>query len=102
VIGASATFAECFQRLAIRASDDCMKPHRLAPVLLDVIPQRTLHLLVARLELAGLFPQRRQISLYKVGWLESEIDEWMATRPTGGFAARNPKLRQTGDTVAEL
>lgn len=33
-----------------------------------------------RLEREGKFPRRRQISTNSVGWLESEIREWMATR----------------------
>lgn len=33
-----------------------------------------------RLEKAGKFPNRRQISPGKVGYLASEIDEWAASR----------------------
>jgi len=33
-----------------------------------------------RLERAGQFPQRRPISPGCVGWLLSEIDDWVATR----------------------
>lgn len=35
-----------------------------------------------RLERAGLFPARRRLGPNSVGWLESEIDEWVAGRPT--------------------
>lgn len=34
-----------------------------------------------RLENAGLAPMRRQISPGRVAWLESEILEWMRSRP---------------------
>lgn len=33
-----------------------------------------------RLERLGQFPARRQISPGLVGWLESEIDEWLLNR----------------------
>ncbi len=33
-----------------------------------------------RLEKAGKFPKRRAVSDGLVGWLESEIDEWIANR----------------------
>jgi prophage regulatory protein len=41
-----------------------------------------------RLERAGLFPQRRRIGRQAVGWLASDIDEWLATRPRGPQPAR--------------
>jgi prophage regulatory protein len=34
-----------------------------------------------RREKAGDFPQRRQISSRSVGWLESEVLEWISSRP---------------------
>lgn len=36
-----------------------------------------------RLERAGLFPLRRQIGRQAVGWLASDIDEYLASRPRG-------------------
>lgn len=36
---------------------------------------------IYRLEKAGLFPRRIQISDNKVGWLLDEIDGWLLTRP---------------------
>ena len=33
-----------------------------------------------RLEKAGKFPKRRKIGLRAVSWLNSEIEEWMASR----------------------
>ena len=37
---------------------------------------------VWRLERRGAFPARRYLSPGAVGWLESEVDEWIATRLT--------------------
>jgi len=34
-----------------------------------------------RLEKAGQFPARRQISPGLVGWLENEVDEYLTSRP---------------------
>ena len=34
-----------------------------------------------RLEASGDFPRRRQISIHAVGWLESEVHEWIGARP---------------------
>lgn len=31
----------------------------------------------------GDFPQSRKLSSRRVGWLESEIEEWEASRPKG-------------------
>lgn len=39
------------------------------------------HVTQWRMEKRGEFPQRRQISPGRVGWLESEVLEWMNTRP---------------------
>lgn len=33
-----------------------------------------------RLELAGTFPARIRLSARTVGWLESEVDHWVAAR----------------------
>ena len=40
-----------------------------------------------RLEKAGKFPRRRQLSKNSVGYLLSEVVAWMETRPTAGEAA---------------
>jgi prophage regulatory protein len=38
-----------------------------------------------RLERAGKFPARRQLSANAVGWLRSEVEAWLASRqPTKG------------------
>ena len=44
-----------------------------------------------RLEADGLFPHRRQISINSVGWLESELQEWIAARPRRGAAPIDEK-----------
>ncbi len=33
-----------------------------------------------RMEKKGLFPKRRKISEFRVGWLKSEIDQWIISR----------------------
>lgn len=33
-----------------------------------------------RLEKAGTFPARRKLSCNRVGWLSSEVEEWMRAR----------------------
>ncbi|MDY0384636.1 helix-turn-helix transcriptional regulator [Trichlorobacter sp.] len=35
-----------------------------------------------RLEKAGKFPKRRQLSPGRVGWLASEVDAWIESRET--------------------
>jgi len=40
-----------------------------------------------RLERAGEFPRRRQIVGHRVGWLESEVNEWLASRPVVALRA---------------
>ena len=36
-----------------------------------------------RWQRTGHFPQSRKLSEYSVGWLNSEIEDWIRTRPTG-------------------
>jgi predicted DNA-binding transcriptional regulator AlpA len=38
------------------------------------------HTTIWRLEKAGLFPLRVQLSPMAVGWFEDEVDEWIASR----------------------
>ena len=35
---------------------------------------------ITRLEKLGKFPKRVQLTLARVGWVESEIDEWLRER----------------------
>src|SRR5262249_48555906 len=47
-----------------------------------------------RLERSGNFPARRRLSPNTVGWRESEVEEWIASRdvPAGGCVGRwNPE-----------
>jgi len=38
-----------------------------------------------RLEQAGLFPKRRKLSCFAVGWTRAELEAWVASRSvTGG------------------
>ena len=39
---------------------------------------------VWRLERSGGFPARRRLSPNTVGWLESEVEEWIASRDVSG------------------
>ncbi len=56
-----------------------------------------------RMEQAGLFPKRRKISAGLVGWIESELEQWIADRETvtvgsvklvapGSRRGRKPKI----------
>jgi len=39
---------------------------------------------IYRLELAGKFPKRRQLSKNSVAWVESEIEQWAGSCPIAG------------------
>lgn len=43
---------------------------------------------VLRLERAGAFPPARRLGLKSVGWLETEVLEWLHSRPVRSAAAR--------------
>jgi len=36
-----------------------------------------------RLERAGKFPERVNITNFRIGWVEAEIDQWLESRPRG-------------------
>jgi prophage regulatory protein len=40
-----------------------------------------------RLERQGLFPKRILLSARAVGWLEADIERWLASRQASGFRA---------------
>jgi prophage regulatory protein len=44
---------------------------------------------IYRMEAAGQFPQRIKLGLRAVGWIESEVQAWLAARANGRSAA-NP------------
>lgn len=49
---------------------------------------------------AGIFPKPKQLGIKMVGWLESDINAWMAARPesTLGLAGR-PKMARVVEVV---
>jgi prophage regulatory protein len=55
-----------------------------------------------RLERAGEFPQRRQLGLRSVAWLQSEVEEWIERRPVArraGEEARRQSARSRARSV---
>lgn len=38
---------------------------------------------------AGLFPAKRKLGPNSVGWLDREVEEWVANRPVEGPGARS-------------
>ena len=54
-----------------------------------------------RLERAGQFPQRRRLGPNAVGWIQAEIDDWIATRPAARLSVCKYVSRSTSST-AEL
>ena len=44
-----------------------------------------------RMERAGTFPRRRQISPNRIGWLESEIRDWVEAQANGQGACAGPQ-----------
>ena len=56
---------------------------------------------IYRWEKVGNFPQRRQISSSRVGWVESEIQNWMRARPPGlGQEERDVVMEDFAETVS--
>lgn len=54
---------------------------------------------IYRLELAGEFPKRRQLSKNSVAWLDTDLTQWAESRPvsrlrgTVGATARSPRAQ---------
>jgi len=48
-----------------------------------------------RLETAGKFPQRRQLSERCVAWIASEVDVWLSSRAAGINSNLAPKRSNT-------
>lgn len=44
-----------------------------------------------RLERAGMFPKRLQLSAKKIGWLLPEIEDWIASRNRGANPDAQPR-----------
>jgi len=58
---------------------------------------------IYRLEIAGKFPRRRQLSGHSVAWLESDIESWAKGRPVvrlRGGQQNAPHLTGTGRETA--
>lgn len=53
-----------------------------------------------RLERAGVFPKRRQISPNAVAWLESEIQAWLQCRAEQGVGAVEHRTSTSGAGAA--
>ena len=51
------------------------------------------HTTIWRLEKAGLFPLRVQLSPMAVGWFEDEVDQWIASRIRRG-GVKKPSVRR--------
>jgi prophage regulatory protein len=47
---------------------------------------------IGRLEAAGQFPKRVQLGECSVGWLESQVAEWIRSRPRGPIDLAARKL----------
>ena len=43
---------------------------------------------IARLMKAGRFPQKVQISSARIGWIEREVDEWIASKADARQSAK--------------
>ena len=54
-----------------------------------------------RLEVNGAFPRRRRISTNSVGWLESELREWIDARPRCGDAAADDRFRSDAQATGD-
>ena len=53
-----------------------------------------------KLEKAGLFPCRRVLAGRITGYLESEVLEWIRSRPMSGYVAPAAPLRARGINVS--
>jgi prophage regulatory protein len=56
------------------------------------VPYSRMH--VDRLERDGNFPVRLQLSANRVAWVESEIDDWILSRPRGPLVAQSAAARR--------
>lgn len=67
------------------AKHDAKHNVALAPIFLDLLTVAKVVSMsesaVERLERDGQFPQRRQLSGRRVGWLLREVQEWAESRP---------------------
>ena len=54
---------------------------------------------LARMEKAGRFPRRRQVSANRVAWLSDEIEAWLNNLPEG-FAPGQGACKSSDDRAA--
>jgi prophage regulatory protein len=52
-----------------------------------------------RREKSGDFPRRRLLGANRVGWLESEIAQWQASRPIAGGRRPSQKIGEDRDAA---
>jgi prophage regulatory protein len=55
---------------------------------------------LSRLEATGQFPARIQLGECSVGWIESEVDEWIRSRPRGPIALQERAPRRKASPEA--
>ena len=51
---------------------------------------------IYRLELAGQFPKRRQLSKHSVAWLDTDITQWAESRPVSRLRGTPEPTSGTG------
>ena len=54
---------------------------------------------IYRLELAGQFPKRRQLSKHSVAWLDTDIAQWAESRPVSRLRGTPGPTSGTGGTA---
>jgi len=50
------------------------------------------HITLYKLEKLNKFPRRIQLTPNAVGWIESEVDDWIAARPRSKFGNSTVKI----------
>jgi prophage regulatory protein len=64
----------------------------------DVLALTSLsYAVLKRLEARGEFPRRRMISAKKSGWYNSQVQEWIETRPLRSHEDVPPAIREHWD-----
>ena len=54
-----------------------------------------------RYERHGLFPSRLRLGPNRVGWLQSEVEDWLRARPRGMAYAENENSPNAGSEAVE-
>ena len=99
VIEGKAYFNGSFENCCIGILGGCMASRYLRKY--EVLARTGLSAsTIWRLECSGRFPFRRKIGPNSVGWLESELDEWISSRPQVRFdSVESPGTGLEGDHV---